>query len=285
MAASQEASGTDGSTAKPVDGWLPRKAASRHAASGPALRSTNSLTPGLSPSGMADMAGDRQVSWLTGHRGHHLPGHNDPVVFGAGFPLTVAGAAPASLQTREPTPCLSRPVFPLSPVRRPDTVGSGDSIGRKRRQVNPLRRRAGYCREGVPVILSPPRDPCRRTSWARSTPTRPRGIAPRWPSASRSKTPRLRRRPSRKVCLMVNTGTGKGKSTAAFGLALRALGHGWRVGVVQFIKGRATGERRPRWNRSAIACLAYRRRGLHLGDAGQGARHRRLPPRLGGSRA
>ena len=45
-----------------------------------------------------------------------------------------------------------------------------------------------------------------------------------------------------KGLLMVNTGSGKGKSTAAFGLALRALGHGWRVGVVQFIKGRATGE-------------------------------------------
>src|SRR5271156_3452352 len=40
-----------------------------------------------------------------------------------------------------------------------------------------------------------------------------------------------------KGLLMVNTGPGKGKSTAAFGLVLRALGHGWPVGVVQFVKG------------------------------------------------
>ncbi|MCW2276408.1 cob(I)yrinic acid a,c-diamide adenosyltransferase [Rhodoblastus acidophilus] len=47
-----------------------------------------------------------------------------------------------------------------------------------------------------------------------------------------------------KGLLVVTTGPGKGKSTAAFGLVLRALGHGWRIGVVQFVKGRDTGERR-----------------------------------------
>src|SRR5205807_6076052 len=40
-----------------------------------------------------------------------------------------------------------------------------------------------------------------------------------------------------KGLLIVHTGAGKGKSTAAFGLALRMLGRGRKVGVVQFIKG------------------------------------------------
>jgi cob(I)alamin adenosyltransferase len=47
-----------------------------------------------------------------------------------------------------------------------------------------------------------------------------------------------------KGLLSVHTGTGKGKSTAAWGLAMRCLGHGLKLGVVQFVKGRReTGER------------------------------------------
>lgn len=43
--------------------------------------------------------------------------------------------------------------------------------------------------------------------------------------------------------LVVNTGVGKGKSSSGFGMVARALGHGLKVGVVQFIKGRSdTGE-------------------------------------------
>jgi cob(I)alamin adenosyltransferase len=41
----------------------------------------------------------------------------------------------------------------------------------------------------------------------------------------------------RKGLLIVNTGNGKGKTTAALGLAFRALGHGLRVCMIQFIKG------------------------------------------------
>ena len=47
-----------------------------------------------------------------------------------------------------------------------------------------------------------------------------------------------------KGLLIVHTGKGKGKSTAAFGLVARALGNGLRVGVVQYVKGKwQTGER------------------------------------------
>ncbi|MDX2102174.1 MAG: cob(I)yrinic acid a,c-diamide adenosyltransferase [Alphaproteobacteria bacterium] len=47
-----------------------------------------------------------------------------------------------------------------------------------------------------------------------------------------------------KGLLIVHTGLGKGKSTAAFGLAMRCLGHGMKIGIVQYVKGAWTsGER------------------------------------------
>jgi cob(I)alamin adenosyltransferase len=50
-------------------------------------------------------------------------------------------------------------------------------------------------------------------------------------------------RTQEKGLLMVHTGNGKGKTTAALGLILRAVGHGWPVGLVQFVKGgRQSGE-------------------------------------------
>jgi cob(I)alamin adenosyltransferase len=64
----------------------------------------------------------------------------------------------------------------------------------------------------------------------------------------------------RRGVLVLNTGDGKGKSTAAFGMALRALGHGQRVAIVQFTKGS--------WKTGEQAML--RRLGVDLDVAGEG---------------
>lgn len=48
---------------------------------------------------------------------------------------------------------------------------------------------------------------------------------------------RLAERDQEKGLIIVNTGNGKGKTTAALGMVMRSLGHGFRVTVIQFIKG------------------------------------------------
>lgn len=54
---------------------------------------------------------------------------------------------------------------------------------------------------------------------------------------------KIARATEKRGVVLVHTGNGKGKSSAAFGMIARALGHNMRVGVVQFIKGSAsTGE-------------------------------------------
>ena len=48
---------------------------------------------------------------------------------------------------------------------------------------------------------------------------------------------RISEKSSEKGLIIVNTGNGKGKTTAALGMVMRSLGHGYRVAIVQFIKG------------------------------------------------
>ena len=86
-----------------------------------------------------------------------------------------------------------------------------------------------------------------------------------------------------KGLLIVHTGKGKGKSTAAFGLAARAIGNGMKVGVVQFVKGKwATGERTVLERLPRPHHGPRDGRGLHLGHAGSPARPRRRAQCVGG---
>ncbi len=59
----------------------------------------------------------------------------------------------------------------------------------------------------------------------------------RMQAIQRAQDAEVRSKTTKRGVIVVNTGDGKGKSSAAFGVAIRAAGHGQHVGVVQFIKG------------------------------------------------
>src|SRR5580692_11593371 len=85
-----------------------------------------------------------------------------------------------------------------------------------------------------------------------------------------------------KGLLIVNTGTGKGKTTAAFGMAVRVLGHGMRLGVVQFIKGALHTSERDFLGKIANCDFVTMGR-LHLEYTKPRRRYRDRPQRLGRS--
>ena len=91
---------------------------------------------------------------------------------------------------------------------------------------------------------------------------------PRWPIARPRRTPRSPPRPIEKGLLIVHTGKGKGKSTAAFGLLLRALGRGFRVRRRAVRQGRLADRRA----RRASSASATRSNGTRWAKASPGRR-------------
>ncbi len=78
----------------------------------------------------------------------------------------------------------------------------------------------------------------------------------------------------KKGILIVFTGNGKGKSTAAFGSVTRAVGHGETVGVAQYIKGQ-WGQRRIQPSPAARGLSSYYGNRFYLGDTEPASGYRR----------
>src|SRR5690606_26531280 len=166
-----------------------------------------------------------------------------------------------------------------SPIARPSSAGlvGGLRDGERARHPGDFQRRlllllralrrADPCRPGraagdllpaLPVDPGPVRELRRRALRGAASRVPRRGSQDRAMSESAERDARHRARMQRKQAviaekvaaaqdeyglLLVHTGNGKGKSSSAFGMVARAMGHGFRVGVVQFIKGAAsTGE-------------------------------------------
>ena len=73
---------------------------------------------------------------------------------------------------------------------------------------------------------------------------------------------RLAEKNKQKGLIIVNTGSGKGKTTAALGMVMRSLGHGYRVAIIQFIKGA--------WEPAEKAVLAHWEGQLRFHAMGEG---------------
>jgi cob(I)alamin adenosyltransferase len=73
---------------------------------------------------------------------------------------------------------------------------------------------------------------------------------------------RLAEKNREKGLIIVNTGNGKGKTTAALGMVLRSLGHGYQVAIIQFIKGA--------WEPAEKAVLEKWQRQLQFHAMGEG---------------
>ena len=84
-----------------------------------------------------------------------------------------------------------------------------------------------------------------------------------------------------KGLVAVFTGNGKGKSTAAFGMALRALQHGMKVAVVQYVKGAIATAETDAFARFGQQLEWHRMGGVSLDHAGRRARPPRGRERLG----